>query len=151
MLVAVSGCGGGSGGALQTVREGATISPQAYLATSAEATGAVRAFAVGLEASGSSIASLRAVAPSLVAPLERAHRSATVIAVAHLSDARIETQRALVAPGLSRVVASMDRVFIAARDGNRAAFDRARVDMRAATEALRSAVGGVLRGSGTNG
>lgn len=112
---------------------------------------ALRAFGGGLETTGSSSASLRAVAPSLAVSLDRVRRSSAVISAARLSDARVERQRVLVAPGLSRVVTSMDRVLVAARIGDRVAFDRARAELRAATEALRSAASGRSRGGGTGG
>jgi hypothetical protein len=88
------------------------VEPQRYLADSAAAAAAVREFSQELAAIGPTAtrARLRAVAPELGPPLQRAARLAGRLSAERLADHRLEAQRLRVTPLLAEVVAAMGEV-----------------------------------------
>ena len=120
------------------VSDGSQVSAQRYLADSAAFAAVVRDFAGRLEHLGpvARPAGLREAAPDLAAALQRADALAERLAGERLQDARLEAQRARVAPRAAAVVAAMVEVTTHAAAGEApqtvAALDR----FRAAVTAL---------------
>jgi hypothetical protein len=88
------------------------VEPQRYLADSAAAAAAVRDFSLQLAGIGPTAtrARLRAVAPELGPPLQRAARIAARLSAERLADHRLEAQRRRVTPLLAEVVQAMSDV-----------------------------------------
>jgi hypothetical protein len=95
------------------------VEPQRYLADSAGAAAAIRDFSEKLAAIGPTAtrARLRAAAPELGPPLERAARLSARLGAERLADHRLEAQRERVTPLLAEVVTAMTEVNSASAAG----------------------------------
>ncbi|MEQ9336592.1 MAG: hypothetical protein RJQ03_05335 [Miltoncostaeaceae bacterium] len=141
LALAAAGCGGDPlGPSAATVADGTTVSAQRYLADSDEAAAAVSAFSDALARVGpvARPAALRALAPDLDTLVARARTAHGRLLAQRLEDARLESQRAEVAPLLGEVVAAMEQ-FAAEAGAGRAVLAAAAAErFSVAVEALRA-------------
>ena len=143
-LSVMSGCGNSTPPPTTTATDGASVGSDRYLADAAAAADAVRAFSVALGNVGSPATSerLKAIAPELDRPLERAQLAGQRLAAERLADRRLDEQRARSAAGFAVAVDAMKRIRDAAAAGNALAAETASNELAGALAALGSAAAG---------
>lgn len=139
----VAGCGANAGPPTTTVAAGTVVTPERYLADTAAAAAAVRAFAVELGGIGTAEvpatpARLRALAPLLDPPLATARLVRDRLSAERLADQRLDRQRALRAEQFAAAVSVMERVRTASAAGDAAAASAAADELRQTLEVLRA-------------
>ena len=143
-LAVVSGCGNSTSPPTTTAIDGASVGSDRYLADTAAAADAVRAFSGALGKAGSPATSdrLKAIVPELDRPLERAQLAGPRLAAERLADRRLDEQRARSAVGFAVAVDAMERIRDAAAAGNALAVETASNELAGALAALGSAAAG---------
>lgn len=139
-LAAVGGCGNATSPPTAPAAEGAAVDSDRYLADTAEAADAVRAFANALGAIGSPATPerLKGAVTQLDPPLQRAQLAGQRLSAERLADRRLDEQRTRSAANFALAVEAMKRVRDAAAAGNAAA---ARTASTALAQALSSLSG----------
>lgn len=135
------GCGDAPAPPTTTAATGVAVGADRYLADTAAAADAVRAFAAALGAIGTPAtpARLKAIVPQLDPPLERAKLAGQRLSAEVVADRRLDEQRSRTAAGFATTVTAMQRVRDAAAAGDAAAAKAASTQLSAALSALRAA------------
>lgn len=134
------GCGDAPAPPTTTAATGAAVGADRYLADTAAAADAVRAFAAALGAIGTPATPerLKAIVPQLDPPLERAKLAGQRLSAEVVADRRLDEQRSRTAAGFATAVTAMQRVRDAAAAGDAAAAKAASTELAATLSALRA-------------
>ncbi len=137
----LSGCGSSTAPPTTRATTGESVGSDRYLADTAAAADAVRAFADALNKVGSPATPerLKAVAPQLDPPLERAQLAGQRLTAERLADRRLDEQRTRSAAGLAAAVDVMERVRDAAAAGDPATVRTAVDELNQALSVLSGA------------
>jgi hypothetical protein len=133
-----AGCGGSTGPPTTTVANGTTVAADRYLADTAAAAEAVRAFAATLSAvpAPATPERLKAIVPQLDPPLTRAKLAGQRLSAEVLADRRLDEQRSRGAVGYASAITAMERVRNAAATGDATTTQSAATALRQAVTAL---------------
>jgi predicted small lipoprotein YifL len=139
-LAALAGCGNATAPSTTPAAEGQAVAPDRYLADTVEAAESVTAFSAALATlpSPATPEGLKAIAPQLELPLERARLVAQRLTAERLADRRLDEQRAQRAAGFDAALAAMQRVRDAAAAGDAATTKTAADELTQALTALRA-------------
>ena len=120
---------------------GAAVGADRYLADTAAAADAVRAFAAALDTKGAPAtpALLKGLVPQLDPPLTRAKLAGQRLSAEVVADRRLEEQRRQSAASFATTVTAMERVRDAAAAGDPAAARTASIELTQALTALKGA------------
>lgn len=121
-LGVLSGCGNATAPPTTSAAQGTSVGADRYLADSAAAAAAVRAFAAALDTKGAPATPelLKAMVPQLDPPLARAKLAGQRLSAEVVADRRLDEQRSRSAASYAKTVTAMERVRDAAAAGDAA-------------------------------
>ena len=137
-LGALSGCGNSAAPPTSSATVGASVGADRYLADTAAAAEAVRAFAAALDTQGvpATPEILKAKVPQLDPPLARAKLAGQRLAVEVVADRRLDEQRGRSALSFAKTITAMERVRDAAAAGDAATAQTASTELAQSLTAL---------------